>query len=333
VPTTTPIHTATTADSAGRNDIRDRCQLAFALGWHIAELAAGAAGDGDDELVTLTAEQRRAAVGSLAQTEAQTLGAGSVDTSNADAAHAAVLTALLRLDYRLAKAYLVGRGLCRLGAEGPAALRGDWVGDLRGRISDLKSCFQPYATDAVVATLRDWRAAALRRQDHPDAWTRDLKRQVVVWRALLSGEKLATDYVQMPAYVAAAQRVTGSIARMALGALRTPLGLVLVLLLMVVAGVFFASLHNRQTEGVYSALAAGLAWLGISGTTVSAAVRKVLGMAEDALWQAEMAAAVALAITRAPRESGNRAVRELAASSLLGRPMSGSAGGIGSAVG
>jgi hypothetical protein len=88
------------------------------------------------------------------------------------------------------------------------ALRSRRMSELSQRLTDLKSCFQPYAVDAVQATLSAWSTLVTSQGGgaaSAGVLQEALYRQGQIWSALLSGEKLATDYLQVPDYVEAAE--------------------------------------------------------------------------------------------------------------------------------
>lgn len=322
-----PDPTINAAGDAARAGVVQKCQVAFSLGWHLAELElpsdrttslAGLLCTADDALAGLERAAVKECLTALAVSTATSLAVPRFPVTD-PLTHEDVIRALLPFDHRLAEAYLVGKGLFNIAAEGSAKLavaggENQRVDALIRRISELKSCFQPYATDAVVATLVDWRSAMKVSAPNPTLES-DFRRQAAVWRALLSGDKLATDYIQMPDYVGAARQVTASLTPTVSGLVRTPIGLVLLALILAALGLFIGGLVTHAMTSVFAGLAAGLGWLGISMTTVNAAVKKAVGMAEQSLWRAELGAAVALAVTTAPPAARDRAVRELS-----GRP-------------
>ncbi len=305
--------------------VRAKCQLAFSLGWHLGEMelspkragpSTGLLFTTDDALAGLHRDALMECLKTLAMSKARALEVPEFPITD-PLSHEDVIKALLPFDHRYAEAYLVGKNLFGVAAAGPQQLRAindETLKALTSRISGLKSCFQPYSADAVVATLIDWRAGV--KAGQPDtAIESSFRQQAAVWRALLSGDKLATDYVQVPDYIGAARQVTVSLAPTVRDIMRTPLGPVLLGLLVAALGLFVGGLITHTMTSVLAGLATAVGWLGISAATVLAAIRKVLAMAEESLWHAELGAAVALAVTNAPTEAKDAAVRELS-----GRP-------------
>jgi hypothetical protein len=314
----------TAADDAARRAIVDSCQSAFRLGWHVAEIATGAYRQMWEEDIwdRLTASgpssDPLAAVLKLIEADATRLITSAVPPALTDqpsdtevfAYHLLIVGALAAVDYRVVKAYLVGVGLRRVTAiadpSDPLLVDASVLSVLTGRIKDLKSCFQPHASDAVAATLSDW-GKAMEGKGEFDDWARRLRVQGQLWRALLSGEKLATDTIQVPDYIEAAKHVAAEFYGFAVRIVRTgPVALfVLIVSGLAVAGGFYAVV-NKNSVGISAAIVALLAVFGVTSASATATAKRALSQGEGALWEAELAAAIAVAISQVPVELPRR---------------------------
>ncbi len=143
--------------------------------------------------------------------------------------HIAVLVQLTAADYRLGKAYGLGRAMADTcaSAHGDDAERRQALAHhlephraqvLVAWLADLKTVFPAHASQGVADSLQRWErwagSAGLASADPgtvKDA-TRVLHRCGQTWRAILSGEKMATDLLEVSDYVAA---VRGTLARAA----------------------------------------------------------------------------------------------------------------------
>jgi hypothetical protein len=262
--------------------------------------------------------------------------------------HEVLLEGLTVADYRLGKSYGLGRALaetsiipCAIGTKRglPAGathgeignalkgaledqFEGGRVFELQSWLLDLRDWFADYASDAVATTLGGWALWVIRptigadplRWDHPIAYQRvqrSLRRQGDVWRGLLSGEKDPKSIAGADYYFAAMASVVRRLASLALRFLGTWIGFLL-FLIVVVAGLalYFASTTQNAT-GVLAAVAALLSALGITTGSVGASVKSAWSKAEEPLWAAEVAAAVANAAWHNPAPLGSIEMIEL----------------------
>jgi hypothetical protein len=141
--------------------------------------------------------------------------------------HVEVISWLIAADYRCAKAYNLGHGLAEVcAASQSAALLSEHLTDqaprLIGWITDLKTLLPDHAAEAVSRSLEQWlewangNFPAAFDWRHAAMTSRVLHTQGQRWRALLSGEKAATDVLTASDYVTAAStalRHAGSIVR------------------------------------------------------------------------------------------------------------------------
>lgn len=191
------------------------------------------------------------------------------------------------------------------------------VAQVQGWLYDLRDYFPTHAADAVATTLGGWALWMIRptigdrrpvrwgEQDDRDNIERALRRQGDVWRGLLSGEKNPQGMLSSDYYFAAIRSLLSRIARLGLRFLGTGIGFLLLLIIIVAAiGLYFSSSSGNGT-GVVAAVITFLGSLGITAGSAWAAVQKALAKAEEPLWQAELAAAVAAAAWHNPAPLGS----------------------------
>ena len=243
--------------------------------------------------------------------------------------HLAILLRLTVKDFELGKAYSLGAGLGQTVLEAYEKVRPNLNGklsmeDARTRlrivfthervlelwsyIKDLKSRFPPYAADPVAATLWDWCKWAGYTPHMTKGLPAEcgetiadrLRRQGQLWRALLSGERKPTDCLLLANYVDAASDLRRRYWKLAGRVLSRRLGTLL--LLIIAAGLALATWIAVQqfANNIGASLVGVLAALGVSGAGVVAALKRALSQAENALWETEMTAAIAVAISQLP---------------------------------
>jgi hypothetical protein len=224
--------------------------------------------------------------------------------------HCRLLEALTVEDFRLGKAYGLGRAIAET-----AMLPADATTDERrqqqfrnmlgtGRLitiqdwlADLKTLLPDHTAYAVSRSLHDWREW-LARNPAPGDWTparSAIRVQGRIWRELLTGEKAARDILSLSDYFAAGRRaVAGVLMRF---------WWVLAAAALLIAGVIFAGsyLHNIPTPvrligDVAWLVGAAAVWLRGAGALLGPG----LTHAEGWLWQAELDGSVAAAATKLP---------------------------------
>jgi hypothetical protein len=337
-----PLEVTDAEDETVRaRDDDEGVRTAFALGWQMAELyrrsetQAAVAQPGVDlpEVGSLAGPDRRnlrfaqidAALARLRQaiTDAG-LSVPTTDTVRGEAErpeegsrgailalHTELLRVLTAADFRLGKAYGLGRALCDTcrvysAEDVQRELGSDRVGNLYSWLLDLKTVLPPHAGESVYQSLREWEAWARgpKVEGHPLDWERDkgtvervLFRQGEIWRAMLSGEKQATDMLVARDYADAAGKLfMDGVALLK----RLPWQLWLVIggaLGLAVAGLILASVIGNVSSVVAAlgglAAALGISWTGLRQTlgTAAASLRKPL-------WGAALDRAIVVAITR-----------------------------------
>ncbi len=308
--------------------------VAFALGWQIAELyrpdppgVASAAAVDDPPLPGLAAlsPEARALIG-LAQVDVAlhrlaemitkvklpvpTTDAARAAGGDADAVvelHASLLSTLIAADFKVGKGYELGRTLADL-CRGPQDVRAVVtafqplaIAGLRARLTDLTSALPAHTGHGVRASIDAWVTwAKLEDRPEPPNVVDLLRRQGERWRALLSGEKQATDVLEFDHYLTAGEGLmkhVGALARKFLGK-AWPAVLVVVALL---AGVVvFVMTNPDSTAHAVAGLGGLLAVVGLGWKGVGGSLGKALGQLEQPLWGAELDAAVADAIGLVP---------------------------------
>jgi hypothetical protein len=304
-----------------------RVGIAFALGWQIAEIyrpdPPPPPPPGEDDhlpgLSDLSADEY-ARVG-LYQVQAGitklwwTIAAAGLDVPNAEtfaddvqgvtgadrdaaveAFHIEVLATLTGADFRLGKGYGLGRSLADL-TRNPA----DWRSQLSPRrvatlaawLRDLSTVLPPHAGHVVASSLEEWgswahppeRPAGDASQESVDV--AQLQAQGRLWRSLISGEKRATQMLEISDYVAAGEKLLQSTARLAKPVLKHHAPELIGAVVLFVAGIV-VMLTTDDAAGIVSGAgviitALGIGWKGL-GTTVG----KMLAKVETPLWEASL---------------------------------------------
>jgi hypothetical protein len=229
--------------------------------------------------------------------------------------HCRLLESLTVADFRLGKAYGLGRALAETTLVPAAAAAGDLAaafGELlsAGRVAtikdwlvELKTMLPDHAAYAVSAGLTDWQQWVATPRAAPGwrAAQLEMRVQGQLWRGLITGEKAASDMLNLSGYLAAARQI----AKRAIIAARWPI-LVAVL---ATAGVIVTVLTLHSVSPT-ARLVTGLAWVG--GTLVAAfkASGSLLGSAvkgaEGWLWQTELDESIATVATRLPPPAAHR---------------------------
>jgi hypothetical protein len=318
---------------------------ALALGWFLAALvhpgepgATAAAARGDllgpgaldrARVVELCRCNVRAALAKLEEAVAPTglplpdvseLEAASADDCRTQAAalDAAAQGVLSATDFRLSKAYAVGRALMnvttRPGGETALAehLTAAAVAPLAADIDDLSSALAPHAGHSVRASLLEWRKSVEDKSsvvsDEGEVWL-VLARQGELWRALLTGEKQGRDMLEIDDYIEAADRLSARMREVAVRLLKRFPEAVIGVVLLFAAGVALIALTDNA-----AAIAAGagaiLASLGLSWRGAGKSLGGLAAKLERPLWGAELDTAITQSITLLAREKGRDAAKE-----------------------
>ena len=252
--------------------------------------------------------------------------------------HRQLLLALTAADFRLGKAYGLGRALAETAlvpdAKDPETFRRTFarfrLDNLLGWLADLSSAFPPHAAEAVRGSLQAWAAwsdaptlrppveepgqVVARRPRRPPArpvdWsaapdresvTRALHRQGQLWRAVLSGERDGLDLLSTDDYLWAADQLLGHLRRLTVRFLRR-----FWITTTAVAAILVAALVVvvvvRVASAVVAAVLAAAGAIGITWKGAASGLGRVLAQAQRPLWDSELDVAVANAVTWLPRE-------------------------------
>jgi hypothetical protein len=252
--------------------------------------------------------------------------------------HRQLLMALTAADFRLGKAYGLGRALAQTAlvpdAQHPETFRRIFarfrLDNLLGWLADLRSAFPPHAAEAVSGSLQAWAAwsdaptlrpavgdpgqAQGRRPRRPSSrpvdWsaaldresvTRALHRQGQLWRALLSGERHGLDLLSSDDYLSAADQLLGHLRRLTMRFLRR-FWITTTVVAATVATALVVVVVVRAASAVVAAILAAAGTIGITWKGAASGLGRVLAQAQRPLWDSELDVAVANAVTWLPRE-------------------------------
>jgi hypothetical protein len=231
--------------------------------------------------------------------------------------HCRLLESLTVADFRLGKAYGLGRALAETTLVPAAAAADDLAGAFvellaAGRVAtikdwlvELKTMLPDHAAYAVSTGLTDWQqwAAAPRAATDWRGAQLEMRVQGQLWRGLITGEKAASDMLNLSGYLAAARQIV----KRAIIAARWPI----LIAALAAAGVIVAVLTLHSVSPT-ARLVAGLAWLGGTLAAAFKASGSLLGSAvkgaEGWLWQTELDESVATVATRLPAPAQHRRV-------------------------
>lgn len=232
---------------------------------------------------------------------------GSVDRDQPQAMikhkHLELMPALLAADFRLGKAYLLGRGLAHtcLRPDGRETLDyafGPRMVGLKSALADLASALPEHASRSVSLSLTAWEKWVSVRTVDGHALDFDiqwagvrlaLRRQGELWRAVISGEKCAYDMLEPKDYLRAAKGLVVKFCG------RLAVILVAVAALLTVGITLLVGTSNGTK--VLGAFLAVLSALGITGAGIRARMSGAARQLERGFWGAELDRAVASAVT------------------------------------
>jgi hypothetical protein len=329
---------ASAAKTAGDQPAEDaRVSAAFALGWQMAELyrpprhrMTKAFADDLPGLGTLEAGERLEVTLKQVQAGLAKLGdpikqAGLTvpDTSEVEghlgdtsqfaaslrSLHVETLAVLTATDFRLGKSYGLGRALadtCRTPSNRKEVVRElnpYRVATLEGWIDDLSSALPPHAGHSVGSSIRSWAACVKEwedgRSDLPEHTLPLLRRQGELWRALLSGEKLGQDMLEIGNYLDAASALARRMHMVLWQALKRFWYLAVLALVLFAGGIALAVVANTSAT-IAAGLAGILTSLGLTWKGIGSALGGLAGKLERPLWGAELDRAITSAITLLP---------------------------------
>ncbi len=347
----------TAAKTAPTDTSDPHVSVAFALGWQMAELfrpkqrrkvrsanddlpGLGSLGDGERTLILI--KQAQAQLTKLKE-PIEKSGLTLVDVSGLTdlvgkegelkakvlAIHGELLATLTAADYRLGKAYGLGRALadtCRKPSDETslkAELAVHRVANLLGWLDDLSSALPPHAAHSVAASLDrwvEWAGVPPQGQTTEEA-LHALRRQGDLWRGLLSGEKHGSGMLEIDNYLDAARELAGQMHTILRGVVRRfpVITGTIVLLVLLGVGLFVVGGTSDVVAGAGSIVAAlGLTWKGLGG-----ALGQLAGKLEQPLWGAVLDGAIADAITLLPDSKADLHGRRELALQAAARPRAG----------
>lgn len=219
--------------------------------------------------------------------------------------HVELLSALTVADFRLGKAFSLGRALRETTGRHQAVeelehhLGDQHLTKLTAWCADLKSALPAHAGQAVADSLRRWQSWGRQRPwtgtvGRPD-FDRRLDRQGERWRAILTGEKNARDLLTVGTYIEAGEQLLSDASNLAVGFMKR-----FWIPVVVAAGLVFgglAAIIVLGGNGVIGGLASILTGLGISWKTTTPTLSKVGEGLSGPLWEAELDAAITVAVT------------------------------------
>jgi hypothetical protein len=204
--------------------------------------------------------------------------------------HVRLLATLTAADFRLGKAYGLGRALAdttRLPPDYRAELDSFRVSTLAGWIRDLSSALPPHAAHPVAQSLEAWSRWAQAQDGDGGETRRTLSAQGRLWRSLLSGEKQATGVLETSDYLRAGEGMLTRTGALAGKFLRHYWLLVLAVIALLGFGVWLivgpGSGLATGLGGASIFTSLGLSWKGI-GTSLGTTGARI----EEPLWQAEL---------------------------------------------
>ena len=252
--------------------------------------------------------------------------------------HRQLLMALTAADFRLGKAYGLGRALAQTAllpdAKHPESFGRTFarfrLDNLLGWLGDLRSAFPPHAAEAVSGSLQAWSAwsdaptlrpavedpgqAPARRPRQPptrpvdwsaasdrESVTRALHRQGQLWRAMLSGERDGLDLLSTDDYLWAADQFLGHLRRLTVRFLRR-FWITTTAVAAILAAALVVVVVDRAASATAVAVLAAAGAIGITWKGAASGLGRVLAQAQRPLWDSELDVAVANAVTCLPRE-------------------------------
>jgi hypothetical protein len=217
--------------------------------------------------------------------------------------HVEVLISLQAADARLGSAYNVGRVFADTATPSDLEVLKERfsfhrVQGLRNELAQLAASFPAHAARGVSDSLCIWQSLLGSRfqQSSPKGPEGALPRQAEIWRGLLSGERVATDRLEVEDYVDAAKRLVDEAATVAWGVAKSYKWALLVGFGVAAAGLA-AAIVVGGAGAVIGGIAAAASALGVSWKGVASTLTALGDHLRAPVWGAELDLAVAQAIT------------------------------------
>jgi hypothetical protein len=234
--------------------------------------------------------------------------------------HVNLLSALTVVDFRVGKAYGLGRALCDVCRESQSDddLKGHFAPKHLDKViswcSDLKTVLPDHAGQSVADSLRRWRSWARncpwRTLDRTE-FDKRLHRQGERWRSVLTGEKAPRDLLTPTTYIQAGEELLADAAHVGWGFVKKfwwALGFAVALL----GGGIFVLLQGNGGGNIVAGAAGIAASLGVTWKTAMPTLTNLGKELSDPLWGAELDAAITVAVTDPIVPAGGDAQLEIA---------------------
>jgi hypothetical protein len=299
-----------------------RVSVAFALGWQMAEVYRPSRRDPDRsasmddlpgissltpaELAELGLDQVQAGITKLALTitdaglelpDAEAFGHGiGTDLDRTErqvrirSFHVALLSTLTAADFRLGKAYGLGRAMADTTRSPPDfehELREGRMAQLTTWVRELASALPPHAAHPVASSMDAWSREVAGGSAEPDKLKAELGAQGRLWRSLLSGEKRAVDVLETSDYLRAGEGMLKRSGALAWSFLVRAWWIVAIVLFL-----FGFGIAAVTTSGNALAVGAGavglLTSLGVTWRGIGTSLATVTSHLEQPIWQAEV---------------------------------------------
>jgi len=229
--------------------------------------------------------------------------------------HIDLLATLTAADYRLGKAYQLGRALAdttRPPADYRAELVPDRVAAITGWIRELASALPPHAAHPVADSLDAWSRWAHPKQPRAEvdpAVLAKLGAQGRLWRSLLSGEKRPTDTLETSDYMRAGESLVRRSAALGGRFLKHFWWLVILIPAFFIGGIVVVAISSTPTA-VVGGVASIVVALGLGYNGVGGALGRAIGRVEQPLWSAEIDTVIYERITPQIIVDSQRAFRQ-----------------------
>jgi hypothetical protein len=220
--------------------------------------------------------------------------------------HINLLATLTAADFRLGKAYGLGRAIAdatRFPANYHVELQSSRVSVLAAWIRDLASALPPHASRAVARSIEQWGVWAANTPQSGEGTEAKilphLQPQGRLWRSLLSGEKRPVDTLQQIDYLTAGEESLKNAGALARRFLRHYLWACLGALALLIAGIVVILVAGNPA-GIVSGAVAILAGLGFGWKTIGTSLGTAAARVESPLWGAALDDVVYRRITPSP---------------------------------
>jgi hypothetical protein len=204
--------------------------------------------------------------------------------------HVTLLTTLTAADFRLGKAYGLGRALAdttRLPPDWRRELETHRIGTLTGWVRELSSALAPHAAHPVAQSLEAWGIRAETKNGDEPKVRAELAAQGRKWRSLLSGEKQATEVLEASDYLRAGMGMLKGNLSLAIKFLGSYGWLVLIAVALLGAGIgLIASTGSGVAAGLGSASI--FTSLGLSWKAIGTSLGRTGARAEEPLWESAL---------------------------------------------